>query len=137
MTTRNAILGPLTTTWTPPETCASTIIPCHSGCNVGWLAQSCIETDNGSGYWIHEAVECFPPRTVGVKTPDNSMFDDWGVYSPGLACPAGMTSHVDCLSTYGVPNTKMALGASVELRPGETAAGCCPRWVIVLRFQAR
>ncbi|KAK8851613.1 CRA-b-like protein [Apiospora arundinis] len=120
------ILGPLTTPWSQPAGCSVIVRKDSSYTDELWQGQSCQMTGSSSqsNYWVHQAQECFPPRTAGVTTPANSIFDHWGFYSPGIACPVSWTRA--CTVTYGEVGGAMPLAAPMTLQAGETAAGCCP-----------
>jgi hypothetical protein len=120
-----SILGPLTTEWVPPQSCSQLVLACQSGCGVVWRDQTCVSTS--TNYWIHQAIQCFPPRSSGVVTPAGSTFDNWGVYSPGVVCPAGHTPA--CSSSFGGNQGDLDLVKVFNLVEGETAVGCCPMLV--------
>ncbi|PTB44215.1 uncharacterized protein TrAFT101_002775 [Trichoderma asperellum] len=110
------LLGPLTTTWTMPQTC-SVFMPACSTCDQGFNGQSCNPTNSGR---IQDNTACWPPATQGVSSP-SWPFYGWGFYSPGLACPAGYTSA--CTAVYG---QRATWATQFTLVPSETAVGCCP-----------
>ncbi|KAH7025001.1 uncharacterized protein B0I36DRAFT_387393 [Microdochium trichocladiopsis] len=114
MATDTPILGELTTTWTPPSQCAVAVAQC-STCALAWQAQEC-----PGGTSVQDDAGCWPPRTRNVATPVPLM--DWGVYSPGIACPAGYTT----ACTHD--GSKQRGDFSFHWRPqsSETAVGCCP-----------
>lgn len=121
------ILGPLTTPWKQPDGCSVIVRRDSSYTGELWQGQSCQMTASSavqSSWWIHEAAECFPPRTAGATTPTQSWFDNWGFYSPGIACPVGWT--MACSTTLGMDGRGLALLDPMTLQAGETAAGCCP-----------
>ncbi|KAK3315777.1 hypothetical protein B0H66DRAFT_270756 [Apodospora peruviana] len=102
-TTNPILLGPLTTTFTPPASCASS-----TGIHI--VATYCGPDDpNPAGcvYWaegpIQPATECYPPK----HNPTVRRY-----YSPGL-CPSGYTP--GCTSR-----------AIVETTVTETIYTCCP-----------
>ncbi|KAL2752033.1 hypothetical protein ACRALDRAFT_1078145 [Sodiomyces alcalophilus JCM 7366] len=105
-------LGPLTTSWSMPAAC-SYIIPLCSTCQVGFRGQGC------SAGSPEDNTACWPPAQ-DVATPD-PPFLGWGFYSPGIACPTGYTSA--CTAVHGQPPE---WDIQFQLRPGETAVGCCP-----------
>ncbi|KAK5995451.1 hypothetical protein PT974_03858 [Cladobotryum mycophilum] len=109
-------LGPLTTTWTMPETCSLFMPPC-STCSQAFRAQSCDSASNGSP---RDNTACWPPAKPGVTSPSWPFFG-WGFYSPGLACPSGYTSA--CTAIY---NQRPDWDTQFKLFEGETAVGCCP-----------
>jgi hypothetical protein len=110
------LLGPLTTTWTMPETC-SIYMPACPTCDNAYNAQSCNPTSGGR---VQDNTACWPPVTSGVLSP-SWPFVGWGFYSPGLACPAGYTSA--CTAVYG---QRPPWETQFSLVPSETAIGCCP-----------
>lgn len=112
------ILGPLTTTFTPPASCT---LAATSGGNddlQGYLARTC---DGILG--AYDAAACWPSTSKGAPSPSPS-FAGWGFYSPGVACPAGYATA--CLATGGKSGTS-DWDVQFTLSAGETAAGCCPR----------
>ncbi|KAI6092598.1 hypothetical protein F4821DRAFT_137443 [Hypoxylon rubiginosum] len=111
------ILGPLTTTWTPPPACSVVVAAC-STCTKGWAAQSCprdsLVTDDPS---------CWPPRTSGAYTPPTGTpLFAWGIYTPGIVCPQGYSA---ACSYDGAAQTG---DFQFDFSPRETeaATGCCP-----------
>ncbi|KAK8074971.1 hypothetical protein PG997_009634 [Apiospora hydei] len=120
------ILGPLTTPWQQPEGCSVIVRRDSSYTGELWQGQSCQMTASAaqSNYWIHQAHECFPPPTAAATTPTASWYDNWGFYSPGVACPVGWTRA--CSATCGEVGTALALLDPMTLQAGETAAECCP-----------
>ncbi|KAK1248606.1 hypothetical protein MKX08_006826 [Trichoderma sp. CBMAI-0020] len=110
------LLGPLTTTWTMPQTC-SVFMPSCETCSDAYNGQSCNPTHGGQ---VHDNTACWPPATSGVASPA-WPFVGWGFYSPGLACPAGYTSA--CTAVYG---QRPPWPTQFSLVESETAIGCCP-----------
>jgi hypothetical protein len=117
------ILGPLTTTFTPPLSCTVQVQGGGPTNNQAWQGQSCDGT-NGRGYSDNTA--CWPPATVTAPSPVGTLAT-WGFYSPGLVCPIGMTTA--CYATGGGSS-----GWQVEfsLLAQETAVGCCPTYSIII-----
>ncbi|KAI1102637.1 hypothetical protein F4804DRAFT_334129 [Jackrogersella minutella] len=114
LTGSSVLLGPLTTTWTPPPACMTVEAGC-SNCNYGWLAQSC------SGDAVRDASTCWPPRTSNAPTP-TQPFGAFGVYSPGTVCPYGYStacSYNGAMATHG-------FDFFFQPEVSETAIGCCP-----------
>ncbi|PHH51733.1 hypothetical protein CFIMG_004486RA [Ceratocystis fimbriata CBS 114723] len=107
------ILGPLTTTFTPPATCSSIFGDC-STCLQGWRAQVCLETKQ------IENTDCWPPTSAGAQSATQPL-QGWGFYSPGIVCPAGHYSA--CSATAG---STSGWEVQFSMLPGETAVGCCP-----------
>lgn len=113
------ILGPLTTVWSMPDTCTHHIL--CSTCGAGWQGQRCVSVDGDDEGSANDDTDCWPPRSSGAQGPKKHPLDGWGVYSPGLECPAPYTRA--CTAVYGeVPEWDVQF----MLRPGETAVGCCP-----------
>ncbi|KAI0397968.1 hypothetical protein F5Y17DRAFT_256120 [Xylariaceae sp. FL0594] len=113
-------LGPYTTdTWT--YSCTEVIQNVNKGAanDNGWAAQTCI-VDSGKNNRPTDEQDCWPPRQTGVPTTTEAVAG-WGVYSPGISCPAGYTSVA--ASTHGV---KSGFKFQFPLDVGETAIGCCP-----------
>ena len=133
-TPRVALLGPLTTPFTPPQECsylaaygegASGYIPgLDQGCN------SQIPQDTTS---------CWPPilpsvwASISQSSEIDPYFNGLGFYSPGLQCPVGYASA--CITATPFSDLSTAyIGADYfsfqyELEAGETAIGCCPSCV--------
>ncbi|KAI1393701.1 uncharacterized protein F4822DRAFT_424164 [Hypoxylon trugodes] len=118
----SVILGPLTTTWTPPPGCTVAIASC-SQCDFGWLAQTC---SNGST--VHDQPTCWPSRTADAYTPLSLILGAWGIYSPGVVCPHGYSTACtyNDLSQTGNFDFWFHPGAS------ETVVGCCPSYVLII-----
>lgn len=122
------ILGPLTTTYTPPLSC--TVQVQSSGSlfgvnnqvnNLAYQAQRCFGANEYT-----DNTACWPPATVTAPSPVGTLAT-WGFYSPGLVCPIGMTTA--CYATGGGSS-----GWQVEfsLLAQETAAGCCPTYSMII-----
>ena len=109
------ILGPLTTTFTPPPQCSVGVGIC-STCNVVFYGQTCVSSGAQDG------TTCWPPTTSGALAPKPTL-QGWGFYSPGIACPSGYTSRCSA-----VADSEREPGWPLQflLAPGETAVGCCP-----------
>ncbi|KAK4134635.1 hypothetical protein BT67DRAFT_434085 [Trichocladium antarcticum] len=107
------ILGPLTTTFTPPAPCSVAIGWCRT-CNVAWRGQTCAPDT------VQDDTACWPATTEGAPEP-SQMFFGRGFYSPGLLCPVGYSSA--CSATEG---GKTGMKAQFLMEPGETFVGCCP-----------
>ncbi|KAF2234144.1 hypothetical protein EV356DRAFT_181507 [Viridothelium virens] len=147
------ILGPLTTTFTAPSSCSAVFSspasdnlseaptsPVYSAsqgirCDVYTLVENGVE----DAEFLNDNEDCWP-SAMSSKSPGSysmeffvATFDGWGFYSPGLLCPNGYTSACSAaLLSNGVSST-IANGQSFEFQfplvPGETAVGCCPRYV--------
>jgi hypothetical protein len=126
------ILGPLTTTFTPAPSCSIGARACPT-CNYAWEAQSCYSTisDNNVVYGISDATQCWPPTSAGLPSPTPPLWG-WGFYSPGIICPTGYTSA--CSATAG---NAMTWTPEWSLAAGETAVGCCPRYLQPLPCETR
>lgn len=118
------VLGYLTETWTPPASCLTVdVIGAKSTWANGWAGVTC---DNGGN--LNDATDCWPPRTANAPNVGNGAFlAGWGFYSPGTICPSGYTTA--CQATYGQPVSGWEV--QFPLTTGETAVGCCPRYVDV------
>lgn len=108
-----AILGPLTTTFTPPPPCTIAVGLC-STCDVAWWGQTCAPKT------VQDDPNCWPTTTAAAPEPSQMLYG-WGFYSPGLVCPAGYTSA--CTAIAGQTS-----GWKVQylMQPAETFVGCCP-----------
>ncbi|KAJ9150231.1 hypothetical protein NKR23_g3717 [Pleurostoma richardsiae] len=114
MASPRTLLGPLTTTWTPPAVCSYAMALCAT-CTTVWQAQTCNPSSKA-----HDWTDCWPPRWSSVTT-DPGVMMGWGLYSPAYACPAGYTTAAS--ATAGGSS-----GWDVEysMETGETALACCP-----------
>lgn len=117
------ILGHLTESWTPPASCFSVQVP---GARASpWTAAFLGRTCRGYYYGVFDDANCWPPTTANAPEHLNTaFFSGWGFYSPGTLCPSGFTKA--CTATFDQPVTGWKL--QFPLAPGETAAGCCPRY---------
>lgn len=115
-------LGPLTTTFTYPSSCASVVQQCAT-CDYAWQAQTC--SDNSANTMgIQDNANCWPPRSnLSVATPVALV--GWGFYSPGLICPTGY--HTACSATGSIGG---GFGFMYSPAPSETAIGCCPGYAL-------
>ncbi|KAK3495819.1 p63 related protein [Neurospora crassa] len=119
-----AVLGPLTTTFTPPPACTVAVAAVTGkflglGGKVapsGWLGQTC-----SKGGPVDDT-SCWPPISSGAEARTKAL-DGWGYYSPGLHCPAG---YATACSATGGAGAKSDF--AFQFAPGakETAVGCCP-----------
>jgi len=121
------ILGPLETTYSLPSACGIAVQLC-STCSQGFQGQTCFSfsTDtfyDPTGAGLADNTNCWPPRASFVNTPPAPL-RGWGFYSPGLACPAGLTSA--CSATGGAGGSS-SWPVQYGLLDQETAVGCCPR----------
>ncbi|KAK1826182.1 hypothetical protein QBC39DRAFT_398558 [Podospora conica] len=109
------ILGPLTTTFTPPPQCSVGVGIC-STCNVVFYGQTCVSSGAQDG------TTCWPPTTPGALAPKPTL-QGWGFYSPGIACPSGYVSRCSAVADSDrEPGWKLQFVQAA----GETAVGCCP-----------
>ncbi|PSN60185.1 hypothetical protein BS50DRAFT_593963 [Corynespora cassiicola Philippines] len=122
---RPNLLGPLTTTFTPPPHCSSAALACPT-CNKAFRGQTC-----RAG--LQEDASCRPPRArvSGASSLDaNANVAPVGFYSPGLICPTGYTRA--CSATTPAPRATSGARQDLDFAfdfppaPGETAVGCCP-----------
>jgi hypothetical protein len=111
------LLGPLTTTWTMPETCTIQMVNDESRYR-RYRGQRCAVISGTAQ--PEDDVNCWPPVTNLLQIPA-PPFLGWGFYSPGLACPTGYTAA--CTAQYG---GRAGWEMQFTLIPGETAIGCCP-----------
>ncbi|KAK8044199.1 hypothetical protein PG993_004223 [Apiospora rasikravindrae] len=131
-TARRTVLGPLTTVFTPDPTCVTPMAgPCDGTGYRAWAGQTC--QLSGDSYKARDQTACWPPITkgaTGVDVPTTGALNGWGLYSPGLSCPAG---HVRaCTKTAGVSNID-DFAFQFPPAPGETAVGCCPSSYVCTR----
>lgn len=136
MTAIRVILGPLTTVFTPDPTCSVPVVTCDRPTEcVAWNAQTCSFFFTKTFKPIDQTL-CWPPYTSGAQTinvPAVGGLGGWGFYSPGLYCPAGQTSA--CSTTAGGTGD---FQFQFQLTNGETAVGCCPRYVSwILKIEIR
>lgn len=117
------VLGPLTTTFTPPAACSQLVAQC-STCNSAFQAQECHSSSN-EVFTIQDDKSCWPPLS-GLATVFSfgPTLGGYGFFSPGLVCPHGYTSA--CSATGGGHSD---WGVEYSLVPGETAVGCCPMYI--------
>lgn len=138
-----SVIGPLTTTFTRPSSCSSLFsgFSTLTGSFEAYQAQSCIDpvsieygyeeyTNIGAAPYGIDA-HCWP------SGPGNTP--GGGPYSPGLFCPDGYTTACSAALSEGGSQPSFAEGSSFpfqfSLLPGETAAGCCPRYTFLYLFE--
>ena len=131
-----SIIGPLTTTFIPPSHCSELGIvrfPNDYNEMSAYLAQvgTVVSQDN---YATWDSL-CWPSGSRILNPTTTSLWSvSWGFYSPGLICPFGYTTA--CTSAPVTSNWRSVVsGGGFEfqnpLDPGETAAGCCPRYALL------
>jgi len=121
-TPSRAILGPLITTYIAPSICSNYAEATYAP--IAWQAQGCSDGNDV------DTSSCWPPALVSAP---RAPYFGWGFYSPGLICPGGyVTACTAALNTDGSPSS-ITQGSSFNFQypliPGETAVGCCPRYV--------
>ena len=133
-TTRDNLLGPLITTFTPAPSCS---VPGVNGDpSQAWQAQQCYTATTIWGNTLTQIYSggvaddftCWPSTSAGVPLPTPAL-EGWGFYSPGLYCPVGYTATCSAaLHSDGSPSsvTGTPFNFQYNLLPGETAVGCCP-----------
>ncbi|KAM7205776.1 hypothetical protein V8F20_003009, partial [Naviculisporaceae sp. PSN 640] len=125
------VLGPLTTTWYQPSTCTYLLQP-RPTLTEFFRGQECFlpppnqETPIPTGIPV-DITSCWPPVTRNAPQPTHPFYG-WGIYSPGIVCPAG---HVTaCTAVYGNRRDRSGgwstAGMQFDIEVGETAIGCCP-----------
>lgn len=119
------ILGPLTTTFIQPPSCtiAMTGEDDDDDGLAGYLAHACAAAQ-GNSIGVDDA-SCWPSTSSGAVEPHVS-FQGWGFYSPGTICPTGYAGA--CTATGGTGGSS-DWSVQFELLEGETAVGCCPKYV--------
>ncbi|GAB1316491.1 Osmotin, thaumatin-like protein (Fragment) [Madurella fahalii] len=110
---RRIVLGPLTTTFTPPAPCSVAVGLCET-CDVAWWGQTCAPRT------VQDDPSCWPAPTVGAVSPEQMLLG-WGFYSPGVICPAGYTS-----ACTAVAGQTTGWKHQFVMEPEETFIGCCP-----------
>jgi len=115
MTSPKTLLGPLTTTWTPPGVCSYYMATCDT-CTTAFQGQTCNQASKA-----HDWTDCFPPRGKDYTMGDPGVFMGWGMYSPAYVCPVGFTTVA--MATAG---GSTGWGIEYSMDAGETAAACCP-----------
>ncbi|KAF2231678.1 hypothetical protein EV356DRAFT_535352 [Viridothelium virens] len=124
------VLGPLTTTFTPPPSCSSLFRSLDVSFTVLFptVAVRAASCAYGLAPQMVDDVGCWPSMTTEATAQVSS--GGWGLYSPGLSCPSGYTSA--CSAVAAKSESALAF-TSVEgfqfqfpLLASETATGCCP-----------
>jgi hypothetical protein len=132
--TRN-VLGPLTTTFTPPPACSSCFLDdAQSGADSRldyyiWLCDA-YRTAPVCGRPGSSLQECVPSVTSGLDPASllaselaGALTTTAGFYSPGLVCP---DNWVTATSVAWTSDLDSAFGSLQTLLASETAAICCP-----------
>ncbi|KAF2239492.1 hypothetical protein EV356DRAFT_499639 [Viridothelium virens] len=113
-------LGPLTTTFTPPESCDTPMTQTGDDVPEMRLAQSCI-----TGRTLDDP-SCWPLPLNNVY--GTNPLNGYGIYSPGYICPFGFTSA--CSQSVGTLSDRTATLRSFlfqyPLTGAEHGVGCCP-----------
>ncbi|KAB5571782.1 hypothetical protein GE09DRAFT_642321 [Coniochaeta sp. 2T2.1] len=109
------LLGPLTTQWTAPPICSYAMALCDT-CTTVWQGQTCNPVSNA-----HDFTDCWPPRSGDQASLDPGVMMGWGLYSPGIVCPAGHTT-----AAVATAGGIMGWGVEYSMLTGETAVACCP-----------
>ncbi|KAK7421991.1 hypothetical protein QQZ08_009712 [Neonectria magnoliae] len=111
-------LGPLTTAFKYPDSCAGVVQQCTI-CGQAWQGQSCGDTScNTQG--VQDNPDCWPPRDNDALETGVAL-GGWGFYSPGLECPDGYATK--CVATGSVDG---GFDFQFSVLRSETAIGCCP-----------
>ncbi|OKL63222.1 hypothetical protein UA08_01439 [Talaromyces atroroseus] len=139
--TRTGILGPFTTTFTPPSHCTEVFVDgCDGGCDFyGAMGQTCFSKEPGYVYFAQDT-NCFPSVTAttsyqisftsisSISTVVTPVLS--GFYSPGIACPVGyVTACAVRVGNNGLSSSLSTFNSfSFDYAPlvNETAVGCCP-----------
>lgn len=115
--------GPLTTVFTPAPSCSLALSDQVE--SVAWRAQSCsISIDSYLTFTdtlLAYDTSCFPSSTRSYTSLSDVGILVWGVYSPGLFCPAGYEKRCE-----GYPGSTDVFEFQFPVTGSETAAGCCP-----------
>ena len=124
-TSPTGLLGPLTTTFTPPTACSTPVFRFPPGVlQASFQSASQAQTCSSSpGFQLLiDATTCWPNH---VSLPQSSIsLHGAGYYSPGLICPVGYSTACTATGTGG-SNFEYQFPLSVG---DETAVGCCPRY---------
>lgn len=128
--TLNRILGPLTTTFTPASACSNLYeLSTDALAGTPVLTRGALCPPN-----IINDESCLPPATLS----NNDLPSNGAAYSPGLWCPSGYSTACQAaMSDNGQPapmTSAVSFAFPQSLLPGESAAGCCPRYVLLKVF---
>lgn len=114
-------VGPLTTTFTPPQDCSTPrvfdiIVP-----GLTLLIRGGEVYSNGD---FNFASSCFPPITTEIGSPIGATVLQ--VYSPGSICPFGYTSACLIVSPGASIESAGTVLAWSAIASGDTVTACCP-----------
>ena len=127
-------LGPLTTAFLPPPAC-TVAVGAGGG---GFLGLALLGASAGDSALLGracaagkavDASSCWPPITETNNKAAPSSFGGRGFYSPGVSCPVG---YATACSAVGGSGGRSEWPVQFKLMDGETAVGCCPRYVPLL-----
>ena len=126
--TSRTIIGPLTTTFTPPAECLTL-----GAFGTGSGAVSFYRAEGCSNSRLIDATTCWPPASSSLPPSvlnTDANLNGLGIYSPGLACPSGYTTackeQLDSRGSDVPPANASSTRFQFPLIPNETAVGCCP-----------
>ncbi|KPM45204.1 hypothetical protein AK830_g1329 [Neonectria ditissima] len=120
MTSSRSNLGPLTTVFKYPDSCAVAVQEC-TDCATAWQGQSCGDNSfNTQG--VLDNPNCWPSRDDDDAPYTYAALLGWGFYSPGLECPDGYAT--SCVATGSVDG---GFNFQFSVLESETAIGCCPK----------
>ncbi|KAB5539266.1 hypothetical protein GE09DRAFT_1062349 [Coniochaeta sp. 2T2.1] len=91
-------------------------------CTAVWQAQTCNPVSNA-----HDFTNCWPPRSGDQASLDPGVMMGWGLYSPGIVCPAGYT-------TAAAATAGGSMGWGVEYRDVDHASYLAHNWDSVADF---
>ncbi|KAJ3485486.1 hypothetical protein NLG97_g6804 [Lecanicillium saksenae] len=129
-------LGPLTATFSGPSSCSvlDGSFTKDGGALNGALGYSCRARGNGQIFGPDPS--CFPSSLASYINAGDQWLSTIAVYSPGNICPNGFSSACTMTrsandrppTTAGILQTANRAMFNI-LEIGETAIGCCPRYV--------
>lgn len=150
-------IGPLTTTFTPPQSCDQYGIISHYGIIDGFSGQYTAPLYyvglRGPACELHTlssfAPDCLPPLYGGIynralekgttiwaasNTPASQSLPPVPYFSPGNACPVGFETACTMMATPS--DYPLAVGITSWSRLGshQIGIGCCPKYVRFLRI---
>ncbi|KAJ5903045.1 hypothetical protein N7504_005428 [Penicillium tannophilum] len=117
-TSTRSNIGPLTTAFIYPSSCAIAVLDCQT-CSTAWQAQAC-STNAANSQGVQDNPVCWPPQS-NDEYLTGQAFNGGGFYSPGISCPTGYSAA--CFATHG-GITEYSF--QFPLVSSETAVGCCP-----------